>query len=41
MPPHFPLIPKSPIDEFPVRPNLDYRRDRESFDLQSLIDELD
>ena len=41
MPTRFPPIPKPPIAEFTVRPNLHYRRDRESFDLQSLIDELD
>ena len=41
MPPRFPTIPKPPIDEFVVRPNLDYSRDRCRYDLQSLIDELD
>ena len=41
MPAPFPPIPKPPIDEFAVRPNLDYSRDRDRFDLQSLIDELD
>ena len=41
MPAPFPPIPKPPIDEVPVRPNLDYRRERNSLDLQFLIDELD
>ena len=41
MPTRFPPIPKPPIAEFTVRPNLDYLRDRDRFDLQSLIDELD
>ena len=41
MPPSFDPIPKPPIDEFAVRPNLHYRLDRDRFDLQSLIDELD
>ncbi len=41
MPPRFSPIPKPSIDEFTVRPNLDYSRDRKSFAPQSLIDELD
>ena len=41
MPTRFAPIPKPSIDEFAIRPNLDYRHDRESFDLQRLIDELD
>lgn len=41
MPKRFAPIRKPPIDEFTVRPNLDYRRDCEDFDVQRLIDGLD